>query len=197
MLHAEFDHCLSSLDERSWHRVARGARRALNSVHLRKEERNSSFSIKGLAGEVSHRTIAALMIRADRATAHSLYEKYLIDVVTDDQIVLEGIQAEALDVGRIGSSEWSPDLVRIKQCYAAGALEPYIPFSRMGEQGSSLPLPIARAIAGEPTSFPGALVGLAEETCHREVARKAVAVADVAERQGWFGQPFKQSLFDI
>jgi len=54
----------------------------------------------------------------------------------------------------------------------------------------------ARAIAEEPTLFPGALLGLAEDVCRQDVAKKAVPVAEVAERQGWFGQPVRRTLFD-
>jgi hypothetical protein len=59
-----------------------------------------------------------------------------------------------------------------------------------------MPLPIAQAIAKEAKDFPGALLGLAEEMCRREMANQALPVAEIAERQGWFEQPFKQTLFD-
>ena len=59
-----------------------------------------------------------------------------------------------------------------------------------------MPLNVAQSIAREAKDFPGTLLGLAEEVCRREMAKQALPVAEVAERQGWFGQPFKRTLFD-
>lgn len=100
------------------------------------------------------------MIRADPEMAHALYLKHLNERLFDDAVVLEQTQSEALDLKRIGTPAWSPDLQKVKQCYSAGTLEPHIPYQRLSDEQHAMPLHIARAIASEPTSLPGALLGL-------------------------------------
>lgn len=195
-LNPDLDAALVSLDEGSWYRVALGTRRALSLLHLRKEERASSFSADAVEATISPRTAAALMMRADALTAHSLYVKHLRETLASDEIVLEQIQTEALDLEHVGSPAWAPDLEKVKQCYAAGTWESHVPFSKLMHQNDILPLPMAQEIARQPTNFPAPLVGMAEETCRRHAAANAQPLAEVAERQGWFGQPIHRSLFD-
>ena len=195
-LNPDLDAAIESLDERSWHRIAVAVRRALSMLHLRKEERTSSFSVDDLGATISPRTASALMMRADAPTAHSLYIKHLRETLATDPIVLEQIQTEALDLENVGGQSWSPDLEKVKQCYAAGTLEPHIPASKLMHQTDTLPLQMAQEIARQPTNFPAPLVGMAEETCRREAAANAQPLAEVADRQGWFGQPTNRRLFD-
>lgn len=195
-IHQELDIVLSSLEERSWFRIARAARRNLHLLQPRKSDWTAGFDAASVSQAASVRTIAALMMRADPVTAHTLYVKFLKDGFFDDEIVLEQIQAEALDLTKIGTTEWSPDLDTVKRCYSVGTLEPHLPLQKLKGTEHLMALPIAEAIAKEAKAFPGTLLGLAEEVCQREMAKQAVPVAEVAERQGWFGQPFKRGLFD-
>ena len=126
LIHGELDSALNSLDERSWHRVARATRRNLHVLHGRNSERVAEFDLTLISSTLSTRAAAALMMRSDAETAHALYTKYLQNRHVDDEIALEQIQTEALDLTKIGSSQWSPDLTTIKKCYAAGTLEPHI-----------------------------------------------------------------------
>jgi hypothetical protein len=107
----EFDAVLTSLDERSWYRVARAAKRNLHFLQARKSERSANFDVAPIAPGISMRATASLMVRADPETAHALYTKHLKGRPVDDEIVLEQIQAEALDLTKIGTAAWAPDLV--------------------------------------------------------------------------------------
>jgi hypothetical protein len=133
--------------------------------------------------------------RAAPETAHQLHQRFFAERFDIASGVLEFIQGEALDVERFGTKDWNPDLKRIQRCYESGALEPHLPARVRGRPGS-MPLAIAKAIASEPTRYPSYLVTLANESCTRSIARKAKAVADVAEREGWFGEPLTPGLFE-
>ncbi len=196
LVHEELERSLTSLDQRSWYRVARAVHRNLRTLQVHKSERLAAFDPTPIMSSTSTRTVAALMMRADAETAHALYRKRLRGTFMDDEIVLEQIQTEALDLERFGTAEWSPDLATVKQCYLLGTLEPHIPVHKLRNERYAMPLAIAEAIAEQPTMFPGSLLGLAEEALRRDVAGRAEPVTDIAERQGWFEQPSRRTLFD-
>jgi hypothetical protein len=117
-----------------------------------------------------------------------IYRKYLSTSVTDDPIVLDFAQLDALDLERFGRDNWKPKLDIIKRCYQLGkAYEPYrfYQFVRR-ERTAGVPLAIATQIAQDALAYPGYLVSLPEEACKRAVASQIVPVADIAERENWF-----------
>jgi hypothetical protein len=127
-------------------------------------------------------------MRATPALAHSLYKAYFSDDLSDDSLVLDFVQRDALDPTRFGSDEWQPDLELIERCYKAGALsDSHLHWFRKGEQ-MSIPLAIAKKITERPTCYPSYLISIGEERCTQEVASKVTAVGEVASREGWFDQ---------
>jgi hypothetical protein len=155
----------------------------------------ASFDANALSDGLSARTVVALASRAIPETAHQLHQRFFADQVDNDPTVLEFVQGEALDVERFGTKDWEPDLRRIQRCYESGALEPHrLTLRRRGS--GIMRSATAKAIAGEPAKYPSYLVSLADESCTRSVARGAKAVADVAIREGWFGEPVPLRLFE-
>ncbi len=195
-IHQELDAVLNLLEERAWYRVARAVKSNLHLVQPRQSDRTAGFDPSSVFKASSTRAIAALMMRADPETAHSLYLRFFKEGSFDDEIVLEHVQAEALDLTNIGTDNWMPDLATVKRCYSAGTLEPHFPPQKLKATEPLMPLSVAESIAKDAQKFPGTLLALAEEVCQWQMAKQAVPVAEIADRQGWFGQPSKGSLFD-
>lgn len=194
-IHESLNDALVQLDEQQWHQVLGASRLSVLLADLRKKEIMASFDASALTGGLSARTVVALASRATPETAHQLHERFFADRVDDDPVALEFVQGEALDLERFGTKDWTPDLQRIQRCYESGVLEPYgLALRRRGS--GIMPLAIAKAIASEPAKYPSYLVAFADASCTRSVARRAKAVADVAEREGWFGEPFTSWLFE-
>jgi len=194
-VHESLNDTLVRLDDQQWHQVFTSTRLSISLAHLRKEDVMTSFDAKALTGSLSARTVVALASRAVPETAHQLHQRFFADQVDNDPAILEFVQSEALDVERFGTGDWEPDLQRIQRCYESGALEPYRLALRRRRAGI-MRLAIAKAIAGEPAMYPSYLVSLADESCTRSVARRAKAVADIAIREGWFGEPVPLRLFE-
>ena len=194
-LFEELDKLLGKLCDEQWSLMIRAVRRAIGWGYGRMEKRVSAFEIDVLPRSLSPRTVAALGTRAAPATARRLYLKFLAGTSTTDEVVLEFVQREALDVVRFGTKEWSPDLNRIQECYASGAISlgHQIGF---GSPRAAMPINVARAIAGSPDRFPTALLSIAEDVCRRQVAKTAKPVATIAEKEGWLSQPRPRRISD-
>jgi hypothetical protein len=196
-IHESLNDALAKLDDHQWHQVFTLTRLSLAFAHLRKEDIMTSFDSRAVTEGLSPRTVVALASRATPETAHELHQRFFASNIDDDAAVLEFVQGEALDVERFGTRDWKPDLQRIQRCYEFGALEPRMPaLIRRGRGSGIMPLAVAKAIASEPAKYPSYLVSLADESCTRSVARRAKTVADVAKREGWFGEPVAPTLFE-
>jgi hypothetical protein len=194
-IHENLNDALTKLDNQQWDQVFSSCRLSMALAHLRKEEMMASFDAHMLTEGLSARTVVALASRAAPETAHQLHKKFFGDKLDNASGVLEFVQGEALDVERFGTKDWKPDLQRIQRCYEYGALEPHLPVLIRRKLGS-MPLAIARAIASEPAKYPSYLVTLADDSCTRSMARRAKGVADIAKREGWFGEPVALGLFE-
>jgi hypothetical protein len=194
-IHENLNDALTKLDNQQWDQVFSSCRLSMALAHLRKEEMMASFDAHMLTEGLSARTVVALASRAAPETAHQLHKKFFGDKLDNASGVLEFVQGEALDVERFGTKDWKPDLQRIQRCYEYGALEPHLPVLIRRKLGS-MPLAIARAIASEPAKYPSYLVTLADDSCTRSMARGAKGVADIAKREGWFGEPVALGLFE-
>jgi NACHT domain len=194
-IHESLNDALAKLDDQQWHQVFTSSRLSMALANLRKEEIMTSFDSQAVTEGLSPRTVVALASRAAPETAHQLHQRFFASEVDDDPAVLEFVQGEALDVERFGTRYWKPDLQRIQRCYEFGALEPYMP-ALIRRRSGTMPLAVAKAIASDPSKYPSYLVSLADESCTRSVARRAKTVADVAKREGWFGELVTPRLFD-
>lgn len=184
-LNKKLDKVLCKLNDTSWRRIVRGVLHILDAAHLRRDERCGKIDVMSLSSTISARTAAVLMIRADGDSSRALYKRYLTQIKTDDDIVLEQIAGEALGSDGLEKGEWKPDLDKVRQCYAAGTLAVRRPWAyRHVEDAMSLSL--AQRIAEEPTSYPGYLVALAEGKCTQEAVRQVLPVGEIAVAEGWF-----------
>jgi hypothetical protein len=185
-IHGVLDEALARLKREAWLRLMSEVQRALSRTRTRSDQKVSAFDVGLLAASLSARTVAALGMRASSPTAHDLYTRFLKKPRLSDPVVLQFVQQEAFDVDRLGTKEWSPDLDRIEACYVSGVLEVHLPVHRYHGGEFVMPIPMAEKIASTPDRYPTSLLALAEEACRREVGRKSKAVADVADREGWF-----------
>ena len=194
-IHESLNDALVKLDDHQWHQVFNSSRLSIALAQLRKEEVVASFDARAVAEGLSPRTVVSLASRASPETAHQLHQRFFASEFEDDLDILEFVQGEALDIERFGTRDWKPDLQRIRRSYEFGVLEPYAPVL-LRKRSGTMPLAVAKAIASEPAKYPSYLVSLADESCTRSVARRAKPVAEVAKREGWFGEPMTPSLFE-
>jgi hypothetical protein len=117
-----------------------------------------------------------------------LYERYIDGNATDDRVVLELVQRQALDAQNFGTASWAPNLDVVRWCYARGVVfEPsHFYRQRPREEPTPMPVEIAEEILNTPDQFPSFLLAVAEERCRQDVSSKITPVAAVAQREGWF-----------
>jgi hypothetical protein len=180
------DGALSQLDRREWHRLFFAAKRC--GIIARTKEEREHISTKKLPERLSERLASVFINRLDSTNTQAFYEKYLKGTRSEDSVVLDFVQREALDVENLGTEGWAPDLELVQRCYSLGvAFEPSaLRMQRSRRDPTPIPLRLAEAILNTPDRFPGFLVTLAEERCRQEVSGKVKPVALVAERDNWF-----------
>jgi hypothetical protein len=164
--------------------------------YSRPDEQEAAFEVDDLPSSISPRTVVALATRANAPTTRNLYSRFLCTETSSDDDVLEFVLGQSLDASRFGTSEWSPDLGRIRACYAAGAGSVGFPFTQRNER-KTMPFEIASEIAGSPDLYPTPLLAMAEEVCRRNMSRKAKPVVTIADEEGWFGQQRPGRLFEV
>jgi hypothetical protein len=79
-------------------------------------------------------------------------------------------------------------LKSLRKAYEAGVSENNVSIPRYlgNDMGEAMSLGTANEITSNASSYPGALVSLAEERCRQDVAARVVPVADIALKDGWF-----------
>ncbi len=136
-----FDMLLSRLDQPAWQRLF-GALRRCASMACAREELSVEVNARKLPGSMSQRLASILADRVDPSSSRLLYQKYIEGTPTEDTVVLELIQREALDVQNFGMNSWAPKLEEVKRCYELGVVfEPYT-FRRKRNRKEPGPLPL-------------------------------------------------------
>jgi hypothetical protein len=178
---------LSGLDSISWYRIVYSARRCRN-LGRAGSVRREAFDVNLLPEDINKRVAAVLIERAEPEVAHQIFGRSLWELSLDDAVIREFANREALDLKRLGTNDWKPDLAMIQECYRRGGdnYGPFFPRGMFLRADRTFPLEIARTIANSPTSFPNFLVASAEESLRIEVTGKATPVAEIALTQGWF-----------
>jgi hypothetical protein len=180
------DVMLTKLDQRPWHRIFLAARRCA-FIARPKEEWAEEIDTRKLPTYLGERLAAALSDRLGPA-ARTIYERYIKDKASEDSVVLEFVQREALDIENLGTESWAPNLELVRRCYDLGEVfEPhgfYMQKSR--REPSPMPLAIAQTVLDAPDHFPGFLVTAAEDRCRQDVSSRVIPVSTIAERDGWF-----------
>jgi hypothetical protein len=141
-----------------------------------------------LPSNMGLRLAAVLSGRLHPSDSQIVYQRYIKDRATEDSVVLEVVQREALDIENFGTASWAPNLVLVQHCYGLGVvLEPRAFRTQMSHRELSMvSIDIAEQVLRGPDRFPGFLVTAAEERCRNEVASKVTPVTAIAEKEQWF-----------
>ncbi len=180
------DTLLSRMDQEDWTRMFRAVVRTCSLTRLR-EESDEEIRMPKLPGAMSQRLACILSRRVTSTNNRLIYKHYVEGRPTDDEIVLEYIQREALDYENFGLDGWKPDLTLIKQCYENGVDE----LRRLDlhrYEVRRFPLGVAETVLSSPEHFPSILVAAAEERCRLDVASRIEPVANLATRERWFSE---------
>jgi hypothetical protein len=179
------DSVLKSLSLGPWLRLY-GAVDWLRYLVKFDDKSRDAIEVEKLPSNLSERTAYVLGPHADAASRSELFRRYFESFPNTDTATLEFIQREALDLQKLGTSSWKPNLKAIQKCYELGAEFPTLARRRESSGNRTMPADIATKIMESPDKYPGALVRFAEEYRRREVAKNIVPVIRIAERDRWF-----------
>jgi hypothetical protein len=181
------DALLSRFDQPLWHRLFAAVRRCASMAGAR-EGSAEKVGPRSLPARMSQRLASILADRVDPSSSRLLCKRYIEQTPTEDTVVLEFVQREALDIENFGTNSWAPKLEVVRRCYDLGVVfEPYaFHVRRNREEPSPMPIGIAQEMLSAPDHFPSFLLAMAEERCRQDVSSKAVPVITIAERDGWF-----------
>jgi len=181
------DIMLEKLASAEWHRLFLAAQRC-TSLARSKEEYMEKLDGEKLPSNMGLRLAAVLSGRLDPSNSQIVYQTYVKDRVTEDSVVLEFVQREALDIQNFGTPSWAPNLDLVQHCYGLGVVFEPSAFRRhrSHREPSMMSVDIAEQVLRSPDRFPGFLVTAAEERCRNEVASKVTPVASIAENDQWF-----------
>jgi hypothetical protein len=175
---------LGSLTEADWRRLFHSVRFAASWL------RSGGWNLddKDIPTRLTVRLACLVLDRMKQPRAGQFYKRHLSGI-TDDHIVLEFAQGEALDVENIGKPHWNPNLELVRKFYEIGqTFEPKAARRyRKWESGEDIPLQLALQVTSNAAAYPGFLVSMAEDRCRQDIAHKIVPVADLAKGENWFG----------
>lgn len=141
---------------------------------LRSDELDDSLKCPG---ELSHRAIELLTVRASRKLRERLYRKFLTDYQGRRVPLLELCVEARLGQGRASARAWRDTLPLLRR-------HPGRLFFRQRGQRRDMPLTVARDICAGAEAYDAELVQMAEMRC--SAATKFEPVASVARRERWF-----------
>ena len=179
---------VNQLRQGEWEQLMRAVR-TTSTLALVPEERGVNCAHSDLSETLGQRAATIFGRRADPDSRRQIYRCYFNSATLKDSVVREFAQQEALDVERYGTEQWQPDLKLVRKCYELGeTVEPHAFYQAAyhRRETDSMPINVAREIAGSPEKYPGFLVAAAEERCRIDVSSRITPVADIAARDHWF-----------
>jgi len=146
-----------------------------------------SIEAEKLPPKLSERTANILASHTDLESRHKIFRRYFENSSNTELATLEFVQREALDLQRLGTASWNPNLRAIQRCYELGQVFPPL-MSHRSPPKNGVPISgtVAAKVMESQDKYPGVLVRLAEERCRAEVATGIVPVSRIAERDRWF-----------
>jgi hypothetical protein len=154
------------------------------SVQVR-PRRNSNI-LSRLPNYLHERTAAMLGVKMPQSVQAQLISSYLQSYAGSDPVVLEFALNSLSSAGQTSDvKDWN-EILRLAKLAYAQDIEPYT--YSMHIRRETMPVEVARRVAGDRTSYPCAMVDLAERSCLRSLGERTVPLAFVAENQGWFAE---------
>jgi hypothetical protein len=179
------EEALEAISPAQWRQLFYSVRWAGYITTVR-EDKNESFNLNRFPSKLSERMASIFALRAQETGDEAFFEKYFESSDFDDFVALEFVMRDALDLPRLGTSSWNPDLESIQKCYKLGrAHGPALLHSRLRE-AKIVSVDLAKKIMEEANKYPGFLVMMAEGRCREDVASKILPVVRVADREKWF-----------
>ncbi len=185
---AQINETIRSLNERQWRQLFDSLEEAVELTKAQSGDRLIEFEPSELPNDLPPKTWALLQFRLKPPAARSLYANKLHCYDGDDLRILKILQTLAVKSLMARDGDWTRDVVVIKRAYAKGVIcEAYLNFDFVRTQHTqSIPIGVARNIAENASQYPAFLVAVAEGKCREEAAKRVIAVAKIAEEEGWF-----------
>ena len=178
------DEKLMSLDVKWWHKLDDG----LRSYVFDANRRRIAVDFATIPESISERLMVALATRVGDKPLAQIFRARLMGYEGDDPPTLELCQRIALMSAQSSRGAWRDWLPIVSRTYAKGiTVVPFMAYRFYQTVHSKLPPDdIAEEIVEQCSLYPAELVGWAERACRQRVAKKVVAVGNIAETQGWF-----------
>jgi hypothetical protein len=189
-LSERLDQFLVSFGARDWAWIYDTGRACVVFPARRKDSGTSDIRMSELPSKISARTATALAMRGNRAASAQIFRKFLRNRLDKNSEALEFATRAALDMKHFGADAWKPNLDVIKQAYVMGESSPTWWYELDAEKvgkAKVMPLAFASKVVNSPGDYPNFLIALAVQRCRAEVAKGTVPVANIAERDHWFG----------
>lgn len=181
------DTLLEKLAPAEWHRLFLATKRC-TSLARPNEENVEKLDCEKLPSNIGLRLATVLSCRLNPSDSQIVYQRYVNGRGTEDSVVLEFVQREALDIENFGTPSWAPNLDLVQHCYGLGVVFEPSEYRRhrSNTEPSMMSAEIVKLVLRSPDRFPGFLVTAAEEQCRIEVASKVTTVTAIAEKDQWF-----------
>jgi hypothetical protein len=153
------------------------------------ERKPLSLEPDALPSDSSARFVSAVAGRLSFQRVTGMVDKFIWDYSGDDPSVLQFMFNMGFATATQDEHAWDRYVAAVRDAYArcphAETWDASPSLERRARE-NPLPLEVARRVVGDASAFPLALVGVSEEACRTDVAKRILPVGDVAVREGWF-----------
>ena len=122
------------------------------------DKSRDAIEVGELPSNLSERTAYVLGLHAEAASRLELFRRYFENFPSTDSATLEFIQSEALDLQKLETQSWSPNLKAVQRCYELGVVFQTLAHHWVSSGNRTMPADIATKIMESPDKYPGALV---------------------------------------
>ncbi|HEY1269156.1 MAG TPA: NTPase (NACHT family)-like protein [Candidatus Binatia bacterium] len=184
-----FESIINELAEDDWGRCFDSIEEGVALTVAQSGDRQFEFDLDTLPVSLSPRACISLALRTSPTIQIALYNKYLADYEGDDVRVLRFCETTSIRILALGTKDWEAPLSKISRAFSRGVISgshaDQLLSSNRG-QSDLVPLNHALAVVSNADRYPAFLVTAAEAKCRSSVAKKIIAVGQVAKAERWF-----------
>ena len=182
-LRDELADLVDGLSDAEWSKIARYVLRTpaewVSAVPAQEDASDSMLT------SLPTRVAVLLMQRLSGRARNRVYEVCLRDYCGADRSTISAILDYVYKAGEIDSAVWAPALPRIASGYKLGIFHDE-DLMDLDNPSALMPREVAESILAAPESYPLGLISRANRRLTAAVSSEALAVGNVAKRDGWF-----------
>lgn len=175
---------IDDMTESEWQTIATsvGKHRQIERADQSELDAEDGHALKTLE---SFRLASLLSIILTDKSRNILFRNYLVHYNGQDPHVLKTVTSLSIQNAWLDETAWPKTLERIKNNYKANILSNFYEYQKHGDT-NTLPLPIAMKICEDPTSYPIAVITVAESIALASIGQAVIPVGQIALSESWF-----------